>query len=99
MTDLEIFADGLQHFKPIHFGHHLIGHHNILTAKNDEGAKTKAITLGANAYITKPFSKEYLLARIDQLLAERKLFRERIRQQMENQTTTEEDSYEQFLVM
>lgn len=55
----------------------------ILTAKNDEGAKTKAITLGANAYITKPFSKEYLLARIDQLLAERKLFRERIRQQME----------------
>ena len=70
----------------------------ILTAKNDEGAKTKAITLGANAYITKPFSKEYLLARIDQLLAERKLFRERIRQQMENQTTTEEDSYEQFLV-
>ena len=70
----------------------------VLTAKNDEGAKTKAITLGANAYITKPFSKEYLLARIDQLLAERKLFRERIRQQMENQTTTEEDSYEQFLV-
>ena len=70
----------------------------ILTAKNDEGAKTKAITLGANAYITKPFSKEYLLARIDQLLAERKLFRERIRQQMENQTTTEEDSYEQYLV-
>lgn len=61
----------------------------ILTAKNDEGAKTKAITLGANAYITKPFSKEYLLARIDQLLGERKLFRERIRQQMENQTTTE----------
>ena len=70
----------------------------ILTAKNDEGAKTKAITLGANAYITKPFSKEYLLARIDQLLAERKLFRERIRQQMENQTKTEEDSYEQYLV-
>ena len=28
----------------------------ILTAKSDEGAKTKAITLGANAYITKPFS-------------------------------------------
>ncbi len=70
----------------------------ILTAKNDEGAKTKAITLGANAYITKPFSKEYLLARIDQLLAERKIFRERVRQQMENQTTAQEDSYEQYLV-
>lgn len=70
----------------------------ILTAKNDEDAKTKAITLGANAYITKPFSKEYLFARIDQLLSERKVFRERIRQQMENQSTTEEDSYEQYLV-
>ena len=70
----------------------------ILTAKNDEDAKTKAITLGANAYITKPFSKEYLLARIDQLLSERLLFRERIRLQMENQKTTEEDSYEQYLV-
>ena len=70
----------------------------ILTAKNDEGAKTKSDHFRGERYITKPFSKEYLLARIDQLLAERKLFRERIRQQMENQTTTEEDSYEQFLV-
>lgn len=69
----------------------------ILTAKNDDGAKTRAITLGANAYITKPFGKEYLLARIEQLLSERKLFRDRIRQQMENQDT-EIDSYEQFLV-
>lgn len=69
----------------------------ILTAKNDDGAKTRAITLGANAYITKPFGKEYLLARIEQLLSERKLFRDRIRQQMENQHT-EIDSYEQFLV-
>lgn len=70
----------------------------ILTAKSDEEAKTRAITLGANAYITKPFGKEYLLARIDQLLSERKQIRERIRQQMENQSTTEEDSYEQFLM-
>lgn len=69
----------------------------ILTAKNDDGAKTKAITLGANAYITKPFGKEYLLARIEQLLSERKLFRDRIRQQMESQDT-ETDSYELYLV-
>lgn len=69
----------------------------ILTAKNDEGAKTKAITLGANAYITKPFSKDYLVAHIDQLLGDRKQLRERIRQQMENVDTTAEDSYEQYL--
>lgn len=67
----------------------------ILTAKNDDEAKTKAISLGANAYITKPFSKEYLLARVDQLLSERKLFRERVKQQTENEET---DSYEHYLV-
>ena len=34
--------------------------------------------MGANAYIIKPFSKDYLVARIEQLLNERKLFRERV---------------------
>lgn len=67
----------------------------ILTAKNDDEAKTNAINQGANAYITKPFSKEYLIARTEQLLRERKLFRERVWQQQENQET---DSYEQYLV-
>ncbi|MDR3119228.1 MAG: response regulator [Mediterranea sp.] len=67
----------------------------ILTAKNDDDAKTNAISQGANAYITKPFSKEYLVARIDQLLRERKLFRERVWQHRENSET---DNYEQYLV-
>ncbi len=67
----------------------------ILTAKSDEDAKTRAISLGANAYITKPFSKEYLLARVEQLLSERKLFRERVKHQVEHE---EPDNYEQFLV-
>lgn len=67
----------------------------ILTAKNDDEAKTNAISQGANAYITKPFSKDYLIARVEQLLRERKLFRERVWQQQENQET---DSYEQYLV-
>lgn len=72
----------------------------ILTAKTDEDAKTKAIVLGANAYITKPFSKEYLLARIEQLLGERKQFRERIRQQMKEESTeaADTDNYGQYLV-
>ncbi len=67
----------------------------ILTAKSDEAAKTRAISLGANAYITKPFSKEYLLARVEQLLNERKLFRERVKHQVDHE---EPDNYEQFLV-
>lgn len=68
----------------------------ILTAKGNDEAKTKAISLGANAYITKPFSKDYLIARIEQLLKERKLFRERVWQPTEHQE--EQDSYEQYLV-
>lgn len=68
----------------------------ILTAKNNDEAKTKAITLGANAYITKPFSKDYLLARIEQLLSERKLFREKVWKQDDNEV--DDNNYEQYLV-
>jgi signal transduction histidine kinase/ligand-binding sensor domain-containing protein/DNA-binding response OmpR family regulator len=66
----------------------------ILTAKDGDESKTNAITHGANAYITKPFSKEYLMARIDQLLNERRLFRERLWQQREDAGSGD---YEKFL--
>lgn len=69
----------------------------ILTAKGNDEAKTKAITRGANAYIIKPFSKDYLIARMEQLLNERKLFRERVWQQTE-EPQQQQDTYEQFLV-
>lgn len=68
----------------------------ILSAKGTDEAKTKAISMGANAYIIKPFSKDYLIARIDQLLRERKLFRERVWQPVDQQE--DKDSYEQYLV-
>ncbi len=70
----------------------------ILTAKNDESAKLKAVNMGANAYITKPFSKEYLIARIEQLLSERKVFREKIWKQEEDETVERDASYEAYLV-
>lgn len=66
----------------------------MLTARNDEDIKTQAISLGANSYITKPFSKEYLLVRIEQLLKERKLFQDRIQQSADS---VQQDSYEKFL--
>lgn len=47
----------------------------ILTAKSDEQTKMSAIRHKANALITKPFSKEYLLAKIEQLLSAREEFR------------------------
>ena len=68
----------------------------ILTAKSNDEAKTKAISMGANAYITKPFSKDYLIARIEQLLKERRLFREKVWSSAEEQS--EDTSYEQYLV-
>ena len=71
----------------------------MLTAKSSDEAKTKAISLGANAYITKPFSKEYLIARIEQLLNDRQMFQERLWKQMNDTATeTEESGYEQYLV-
>lgn len=72
----------------------------MLTAKSSDEAKTKAISLGANAYITKPFSKDYLIARIEQLLNDRQMFQERLWQQMNDAAVTETESggYEQYLV-
>ncbi|MEG1585293.1 MAG: two-component regulator propeller domain-containing protein [Bacteroidales bacterium] len=68
----------------------------MLTAKGSEEAKTEAISKGANAYITKPFSKEYLQARIDNLLKVRSIFREKLRTQEKLEELNEE--YDQCLV-
>src|SRR5690242_10116865 len=43
----------------------------LLTAKNAIHSKVKGLECGAEAYIEKPFSKEYLLAQIASLLANR----------------------------
>ena len=70
----------------------------ILTAKSDDEAKIKAISMGANAYITKPFNKEYLIARIEQLLSDRKVFRDKIWKQEKAEEPNEQDTYENYLV-
>lgn len=50
----------------------------LLTARDDDEFRLQSIRYGANAYITKPFSKKHLIARIDQLLNEQKIFREKL---------------------
>ena len=69
----------------------------ILTAKNDDEAKIKAISMGANSYITKPFSKEYLIATIEQLLSDRKVFRDKIWTQKKLEENENTDTYENYL--
>ena len=72
----------------------------MLTAKNTEEDKIKAVKAGANAFITKPFNSSYLIARIDQLLEEQRIFQRK----MVVQTTVDsagegsKDDYEQHLV-
>ncbi len=72
----------------------------ILTAKTGEEEKLKSVSLGANAYITKPFSKEYLIVRIEQLLNERREFRKKIQSSLVLQPVNEEDEsvYEKYLM-
>ncbi|WP_309918135.1 MULTISPECIES: response regulator [unclassified Arcicella] len=48
----------------------------LLTAKNSIQAKVEGLELGADAYIEKPFSKEYLQAQMASLLNNRNIIRE-----------------------
>lgn len=48
----------------------------LLTAKNTIQSKIEGLELGSDAYIEKPFSKEYLLAQIANLIANRNLVKE-----------------------
>jgi len=48
----------------------------LLTAKNTIQSKVAGLELGADAYIEKPFSKDYLLAQISSLIANRIMVRD-----------------------
>ncbi len=51
----------------------------LLTAKSAIESRLQALEYGADDYITKPFSPEYLLARIDNVLRQRKRLQENYR--------------------
>ena len=64
----------------------------LLTAKNKEEDKTEAYAIGADAYITKPFTFEELEVRINALLANRKKMIEKIQAEVSLQTSTESET-------
>lgn len=71
----------------------------VLTAKNTEEDKMNAVKAGANAFITKPFSSGYLMARISQLLEEQRIFqRKMVVQNTVENNADNNDEYEQHLV-
>lgn len=50
----------------------------LLTGTNSEEIKLKGIEVGADDYITKPFDKEYLMARIKGILKQQKLLQDHL---------------------
>ena len=72
----------------------------ILTAKQGDEIHTQAISTGANAYITKPFSSDLLQARISQLLEEQRIFQRKmvLTPNTQHQTPNTQQSYESHLI-
>ncbi|HYG38574.1 MAG TPA: response regulator [Cytophagales bacterium] len=72
----------------------------LLTAKTDEESKIEGYEKGADDYITKPFSKDLLMARIDNLIRSRNKLRESFKEKviLEPKKVTVSSPDEKFLV-
>jgi len=67
----------------------------LLTAKSAIESRLKALEYGADDYITKPFSPEYLLARIDNIIRQRQRLQETYRAAMMQPATEQEKPEEE----
>ena len=54
----------------------------LLTAKTDVQSKIECMRIGANDYITKPFSMDYLEARINNILEERQNWQKKYKEEL-----------------
>lgn len=66
----------------------------LLTAKADQESKIEGLTRGADAYLTKPFNKQELMVRLEQLLALRRKLQERYKN-LEAFTPSEDEAIQQ----
>lgn len=70
----------------------------LLTAMDSEESMVKGFNIGADAYITKPFSEYLLLTRISALLKVQERIKERLNKQLDlNHVSSSNDSYKRFL--
>jgi len=67
----------------------------LLTGTNSEEIKLKGVEVGADDYITKPFDKDYLIARVKGILKQQKILQEHLMDSVTQKTPdfklTEED--------
>lgn len=71
----------------------------LLTASNSEKIKLESVQVGADAYITKPFDKDYLLARVKGLLDNQKVLQDYFLNVITNQTSNQKLSDEEKLLI
>lgn len=60
----------------------------LLTAKTDMQSKIECLKIGANDYITKPFSMVYLQARIENIITERRQLQEKYRSALQHTSSS-----------
>ena len=66
----------------------------LLTAKTDMQSKLECLKLGANDYITKPFSMVYLQTRIENIIEDRKKWQDEYRRQLLGEKVVEKNTTE-----
>ena len=67
----------------------------FLTARNETGDKIEGIRQGADDYVTKPFDREELVARIEAILRRKEIEREHGRQEMLEQVDAQMEKFKQ----